>query len=129
MESRPLLDRPAARLARLTGLALVGLGLALHLRRRVEHQVTRREADGTYTPLAQRLGERPLLGLQGLGEGGLRGRLLGRQLIQPAGELPEEGEAPEELLEDWSRRVSPYLTAVGSPRHFAYVNGSGAMMW
>ena len=45
-----------------------------------------------------------------------------------AGELPEEGESPEALLADWRERVAPLLTAVGSPRHFAYVNGSGAMI-
>lgn len=43
-------------------------------------------------------------------------------------DLPEEGEAPETILEDWKTRVEPNLTAVGSPRHFAYVNGSGAMI-
>jgi glutamate/tyrosine decarboxylase-like PLP-dependent enzyme len=45
-----------------------------------------------------------------------------------AGELPEEGESPESLVADWRERVAPHLTAVGSPRHFAYVNGSGAMI-
>ena len=32
------------------------------------------------------------------------------------------------LLTDWRERVAPLLTTVGSPRHFAYVNGSGAMI-
>ena len=45
-----------------------------------------------------------------------------------AGELPEDGESPESLVADWRERVAPHLTAVGSPRHFAYVNGSGAMI-
>jgi glutamate/tyrosine decarboxylase-like PLP-dependent enzyme len=45
-----------------------------------------------------------------------------------AGELPELGESPEALVADWRERVAPLLTAVGSPRHFAYVNGSGAMI-
>jgi aromatic-L-amino-acid decarboxylase len=45
-----------------------------------------------------------------------------------AGELPEKGESPEALVADWRERVAPLLTAVGSPRHFAYVNGSGAMI-
>jgi aromatic-L-amino-acid decarboxylase len=45
-----------------------------------------------------------------------------------AGELPEEGERAGDLVTDWSERVAPLLTAVGSPRHFAFVNGSGAMM-
>jgi aromatic-L-amino-acid decarboxylase len=44
------------------------------------------------------------------------------------GGLPAEGEPAEALIEDWRRRVAPLLTAVGSPRHFAYVNGSGAMI-
>jgi aromatic-L-amino-acid/L-tryptophan decarboxylase len=45
-----------------------------------------------------------------------------------AGGLPEDGESPESLVADWRERVAPHLTAVGSPRHFAYVNGSGAMI-
>lgn len=43
-------------------------------------------------------------------------------------ELSEEGESAEALLTDWRERAVPLLTAVGSPRHFAYVNGSGAMI-
>lgn len=45
-----------------------------------------------------------------------------------AGGLPEEGESAGSLLTDWRERVVPLLTAIGSPRHFAYVNGSGAMI-
>jgi len=45
-----------------------------------------------------------------------------------SGRLPVEGELTETLIEDWRRRVAPWLTAVGSPRHFAYVIGSGAMI-
>src|SRR3989454_3830110 len=45
-----------------------------------------------------------------------------------SGSLPADGEPAEALIEDWRRRVAPWLTAVGSPRHFAYVNGSGAMI-
>lgn len=45
-----------------------------------------------------------------------------------ADDLPDEGEEPETILEDWRARVEPNLTAVGSPRHFAYVNGSGSMI-
>jgi glutamate/tyrosine decarboxylase-like PLP-dependent enzyme len=45
-----------------------------------------------------------------------------------AGDLPEEGEPAEALVADWRERVVPLSTAVGSPRHFAYVNGSGAMV-
>jgi glutamate/tyrosine decarboxylase-like PLP-dependent enzyme len=43
-------------------------------------------------------------------------------------ELPEDGESADALLADWKARVEPLLTAVGSPRHFAYVNGSGSMV-
>ena len=32
------------------------------------------------------------------------------------------------MLDDWERRVLPNLTAIGSPRHFVYVNGSGNMI-
>jgi aromatic-L-amino-acid decarboxylase len=45
-----------------------------------------------------------------------------------AGDLPEEGEAAHSLIADWRERIAPLLTAVGSPRHFAYVNGSGSMI-
>ena len=45
-----------------------------------------------------------------------------------AGSLPEEGEGAGALVADWRERVVPLLTAIGSPRHFAYVNGSGAMI-
>lgn len=44
------------------------------------------------------------------------------------GDLPEEGEAAASLVADWRERVEPLLTAVGSPRHFGYVNGSGSMI-
>jgi aromatic-L-amino-acid decarboxylase len=44
------------------------------------------------------------------------------------GPLPEDGEGAAALLADWQGRVAPLLTATGSPRHFAYVNGSGAMV-
>ncbi len=47
---------------------------------------------------------------------------------QFAGELPEEGESAAAIIADWRERVSPMLTAVGSPRHFSYVNGSGSMI-
>jgi glutamate/tyrosine decarboxylase-like PLP-dependent enzyme len=45
-----------------------------------------------------------------------------------AADLPEQGESADALVDDWRERVAPLLTAVGSPRHFAYVNGSGAMI-
>jgi aromatic-L-amino-acid/L-tryptophan decarboxylase len=44
------------------------------------------------------------------------------------GDLPEDGEAASSLIADWSERVVPLLTTIGSPRHFAYVNGSGSMI-
>ena len=44
------------------------------------------------------------------------------------GGLSEEGEAAGALITEWRERVVPLLTAIGSPRHFAYVNGSGAMI-
>jgi aromatic-L-amino-acid/L-tryptophan decarboxylase len=43
-------------------------------------------------------------------------------------DLSETGESAGSLLTDWRERVAPLLTAIGSPRHFAYVNGSGAMI-
>jgi glutamate/tyrosine decarboxylase-like PLP-dependent enzyme len=45
-----------------------------------------------------------------------------------AGDLPEEGEPADALVADWRDRVAPLSTALGSPRHFAFVNGSGAMI-
>jgi glutamate/tyrosine decarboxylase-like PLP-dependent enzyme len=45
-----------------------------------------------------------------------------------ADDLPEAGVAADALVEDWQRRVAPNLTAVGSPRHFAYVNGCGTLV-
>jgi glutamate/tyrosine decarboxylase-like PLP-dependent enzyme len=44
------------------------------------------------------------------------------------GDLPEEGESAGAIIADWRMRVAPLLTALGSPRHFAYVNGSGSMI-
>jgi glutamate/tyrosine decarboxylase-like PLP-dependent enzyme len=42
--------------------------------------------------------------------------------------LALDGESAGALLADWQARVEPLSTAVGSPRHFALVNGSGAMI-
>src|ERR687889_131261 len=36
-----------------------------------------------------------------------------------ADELSDEGESADALVKDWSERVVPLLTAIGSPRHFA----------
>ncbi len=49
-------------------------------------------------------------------------------VAQFAGDFSEDGESAEALVTDWRERVVPLLTAIGSPRHFAYVNGSGAMI-
>ena len=43
-------------------------------------------------------------------------------------DFAEYGEPAEALLADWRERVVPLLTTIGSPRHFAFVNGSGAMI-
>ncbi len=42
--------------------------------------------------------------------------------------LPQQGSHPDEVLQEWSRRVLPNSTHVGSPRYFGYVNGSGTMI-
>jgi len=42
--------------------------------------------------------------------------------------LAADGEAAAALLADWQARVAPLSTPIGSPRHFALVNGSGAMI-
>ena len=44
------------------------------------------------------------------------------------GELAHDGESADVLLADWRERIVPQLTAMGSPRQFAYVCGSGAMI-
>jgi glutamate/tyrosine decarboxylase-like PLP-dependent enzyme len=43
-----------------------------------------------------------------------------------SGDLPEDGATADDLVSDWEETVVPRLTAIGSPRHFAYVNGSGS---
>jgi len=42
--------------------------------------------------------------------------------------LPEEGQEPDAILDDWNARVLPNVTHLGSPRYFGYVQGSGSMM-
>lgn len=42
--------------------------------------------------------------------------------------LPELGEDPHDILEDWAQSILPYTTHVGSPRYFGFVNGSGSMI-
>ncbi len=43
-------------------------------------------------------------------------------------DLPEEGQQPEKILEQWKKDILPYTTHLGSPRYFGYVNGSGSMI-
>src|SRR5687768_17499674 len=45
-----------------------------------------------------------------------------------AGPLPLQGEPVAVLLADWRDTVVPLSTAIGSPRHFGFVNGSGAII-
>lgn len=43
-------------------------------------------------------------------------------------QLPKEGQDPDTLLHEWTSKVLPYLTHLGSPRFFGFVMGSGTMM-
>jgi aromatic-L-amino-acid/L-tryptophan decarboxylase len=43
-------------------------------------------------------------------------------------ELPDRGQDPAAILEEWRTRVLPYATHLGSPRYFGFVNGSGTMI-
>jgi len=42
--------------------------------------------------------------------------------------LPERGQDPTEILNDWQNKVLPNTTHLGSPRYFGFVNGSGTMI-
>lgn len=42
--------------------------------------------------------------------------------------LPEQGQEPYEILQEWQTKVLPYATHLGSPRYFGFVNGSGSMV-
>lgn len=42
--------------------------------------------------------------------------------------LPQEGQDPQAILDEWTEKVLPNTTHVGSPRYFGFVMGSGAMM-
>jgi len=42
--------------------------------------------------------------------------------------LPQEGQDPRAVLDEWSEKVVPYATHTGSPRFFGFVIGSGTMM-
>ncbi|MBX7043261.1 MAG: aspartate aminotransferase family protein [Ignavibacteria bacterium] len=43
-------------------------------------------------------------------------------------DLPQTGQSPESILKEWSDKVIPNASHLGSPRYFAFVNGSGTMM-
>jgi aromatic-L-amino-acid decarboxylase len=42
--------------------------------------------------------------------------------------LPEEGQDPAAILDEWQTKVLPNTTHLGSPRYFGFVNGSGTMI-
>lgn len=42
--------------------------------------------------------------------------------------LPERGQDPERILAEWTEKVLPNATHLGSPRYFGFVNGSGTPM-
>jgi len=42
--------------------------------------------------------------------------------------LPERGQDPTHILAEWSEKVLPNTTHLGSPRYFGFVNGSGSTM-
>lgn len=42
--------------------------------------------------------------------------------------LPEKGQDPGEILNEWQSKVLPNTTHIGSPRYFGFVNGSGTMI-
>ncbi len=42
--------------------------------------------------------------------------------------VPEVGQDPNRILDEWEGSVLPFTTHVGSPRYFGFVNGSGSMI-
>lgn len=42
--------------------------------------------------------------------------------------LPEKGQDPAEILNEWQNKVLPHATHNGSPRYFGMVHGSGTMI-
>lgn len=42
--------------------------------------------------------------------------------------LPQTGQDAEAILDEWTEKVLPNATHLGSPRYFGFVNGSGAAM-
>ncbi len=45
-----------------------------------------------------------------------------------AEELPKNGSDPNDVIEEWTSKILPNATHLGSPRYFGFVNGSGTMM-
>jgi len=45
-----------------------------------------------------------------------------------AEELPQGGQDPGEVFDEWRAKVLPNATHLGSPRYFGFVNGSGTMI-
>lgn len=43
-------------------------------------------------------------------------------------ELPQNGQEPHSILTEWTEKVLPNTTHLGSPRYFGFVNGSGTMI-
>ncbi len=42
--------------------------------------------------------------------------------------VPQRGQDPDSLLDEWTAKVLPNTTHLGSPRYFGFVNGSGTMI-
>lgn len=42
--------------------------------------------------------------------------------------IPAEGQEPGSILNEWTSKILPHTTHLGSPRYFGFVNGSGTMM-
>lgn len=42
--------------------------------------------------------------------------------------LPEAGQDPFDVVEEWQSKILPHATHLGSPRYFGFVNGSGTMI-
>ena len=42
--------------------------------------------------------------------------------------LPETGQDPSAIMDEWQSKVLPNTTHLGSPRYFGFVNGSGTMI-
>lgn len=42
--------------------------------------------------------------------------------------LPHHGQEANHIINEWEEKVLPYVTHLGSPRYFGFVNGSGTMI-